>query len=240
MHLALTDILTCPRCGPEFGLILLADRLEARRVYEGVLGCMNCRERYPVRGGCADLRPLTGTDAGTDTTAGAGAGEREGEGVSVGVGEGGGGEEAFRIAALLGIREGPALALVAGPEARWAAGVAAIVPELEGVALASEVAERVELAAAAEVPGVSRVAAGVALPFFDRALGGVVLTGEWAERVEEGARVVAPGGRLVLVRGPAGAAERVVAAGLEVVMEQEDVLVATRPERAGLVQLGRR
>jgi uncharacterized protein YbaR (Trm112 family) len=220
MHIALTDLLTCPRCGPEFGLILLADRLEARRVYEGVLGCMNCRERYPVRGGCADLRPLTEAAAVPGTGTGTGTGT-----------------EALQIAALLGIREGPAMALVAGPEARWAAEVAAIVPELEVVALDAGLAEAT---ATAELPGVSRVAAVAALPFFDRAFRGAALTGEWAARVEEGARVVAPGGRLVLLPAPAGAATRVAAAGLEVVMEQEDVLVATRPERGGLVQLGRR
>ena len=57
MDLLLTDRLTCPRCGPEFGLILLADRLEDRRVLEGALGCPNCRDRYPVIDGFGDLRP---------------------------------------------------------------------------------------------------------------------------------------------------------------------------------------
>lgn len=51
MHLLLTDILSCPRCGPEFGLILLADRIEARRVLAGILGCANCRSKYPIREG---------------------------------------------------------------------------------------------------------------------------------------------------------------------------------------------
>jgi uncharacterized protein YbaR (Trm112 family) len=55
MHILLTDILTCPRCGPAFGLILLADRAEERRVMEGVLGCSNCREKYPIRDGIVDF-----------------------------------------------------------------------------------------------------------------------------------------------------------------------------------------
>ena len=46
MHILLTDVVTCPRCGPEFGLILLADRFEERRVMQGRLGCPNCREEY--------------------------------------------------------------------------------------------------------------------------------------------------------------------------------------------------
>jgi uncharacterized protein YbaR (Trm112 family) len=48
MHIVLTDVLTCPRCGPEFGLILLAHHVEARRVSSGALGCSNCREKYPI------------------------------------------------------------------------------------------------------------------------------------------------------------------------------------------------
>src|SRR5512142_2083643 len=56
MDLRLTDLLACPRCGPPHGLVLLADRVEDRRVLEGLLGCPNCGGRYPVRAGLADLR----------------------------------------------------------------------------------------------------------------------------------------------------------------------------------------
>src|SRR5688500_18729002 len=56
MHILLTDLLTCPRCGPEFGLIVLSEGLEDRRVVEGRLGCANCRSSYPIRRGVADLR----------------------------------------------------------------------------------------------------------------------------------------------------------------------------------------
>lgn len=69
MHILLTDILSCPRCGPEFGLILLADRIEARRVLAGTLGCANCRSKYAIRDGVADLRaaPSAGAEAGAQT-----------------------------------------------------------------------------------------------------------------------------------------------------------------------------
>ncbi|HWK89996.1 MAG TPA: Trm112 family protein, partial [Longimicrobium sp.] len=64
MHILLTDLLTCPRCGPEHGLVLLADRIEERRVVRGRLGCPNCRETYPVAGTVADLRVAgAGNDA---------------------------------------------------------------------------------------------------------------------------------------------------------------------------------
>ena len=51
MHILLTDALTCPRCGPEHGLILLADAIEERRVVSGKLGCPNCRTTFPIAGG---------------------------------------------------------------------------------------------------------------------------------------------------------------------------------------------
>ena len=59
MHILVTDRLACSRCGPAFGLVLLADRLENRRVLSGHLGCANCRERYPIIEGFGDLRPLS-------------------------------------------------------------------------------------------------------------------------------------------------------------------------------------
>ena len=54
MYILLTDALTCPRCGPEFGLLVLADRMEERRVIEGRLGCANCRSAFPIRDAAAD------------------------------------------------------------------------------------------------------------------------------------------------------------------------------------------
>ena len=56
MHVLVADRLTCSRCGPEFGLILRADQTHDRRVTEGVLGCPNCRDQYPITDGFGDLR----------------------------------------------------------------------------------------------------------------------------------------------------------------------------------------
>jgi len=56
LHLLLVDQMTCPRCGPEFGLILLANEMEERKVMDGYLGCSNCRNQFPVANGMADLR----------------------------------------------------------------------------------------------------------------------------------------------------------------------------------------
>ena len=49
VNVGLTDHLVCPRCGPPFGLILLARDVRDRRVREGEFGCPNCRDRFPVK-----------------------------------------------------------------------------------------------------------------------------------------------------------------------------------------------
>jgi uncharacterized protein YbaR (Trm112 family) len=206
----LTDVLSCPRCGPEHGLVLMADRVEDRRVREGVLGCPNCRERYPVRGGLVDLRAGQGGAGPEPTVEAAPAGP-------------GGGEGAVRLAALMGVAEGSGVALIVGRDVGQAAGVASLVPELEVAVLGAGVEGW------AEVPGVSRVVAGVGLPFRTGTLSAVALTGSAAVSLEaEGVRVVGLGGRLVLMDAAPGAAERLRATGLLVLVDESGVVVAGR------------
>lgn len=207
MHILLTDLLACPRCGPGFGLVLLADRVEERRVLEGRLGCPNCREQYPVRGGALDAR-LPG-EAPAEDVASAEAGAEDDAGAAV------------RLAALLGLAEARGTVLVAGPGAALAPEVAALVPELEVVALAAEPD------AGEERAGVSRVAAGAALPFRSRTLRGVALTGGAdPARLAEAVRVLQPGARVVVERAPDGTAEALAALGAQVMLEQEGTVVA--------------
>jgi uncharacterized protein YbaR (Trm112 family) len=203
MHILLTDIVTCPRCGPELGLILLADRVEERRVLQGRLGCSNCREMYPVEGGVLDLRLVEGVPDS------AGAPDPD---------------AAVRTAALLGLAGAGGTVLVAGPGAELAPAIASLVPGLEVVAFTSTPP------AGAEAPGVSRVAGGPALPLRGGMLRGVALTGAAAAAIplDEALRVLAPGTRLLLDPAPAGAAEALGAAGAEVLLEQEGVLVARK------------
>ena len=204
MHILLTDILRCPRCGPEFGLVLLADRVEDRRVAAGRLGCANCREMYPVAGGEVDLRvpgaavlPEGGAAAGPD--------------------------EAVRLAALLGLSEAWGSTLLAGAGADLADALAALVPGVEVVHAAGR-------PGSGEAAGrLSRVVAGAPLPFAPGSLRGVALGREAAGLLEEAVRLLAPGGRLVVEGAPAGAAEGLAAGGLRVLLDQEGWLVAERP-----------
>jgi uncharacterized protein YbaR (Trm112 family) len=216
VHILLTDILSCPRCGPAFGLILLADRIERRRVLDGALGCANCRNRYPVRNGHAVLQVTAAGEpaeaaaaTAAETPAAAGSG-----------GDGRDGEAAERWLALLGVTEGPANVLVAGPGAAVAPAMAALIEHLEVVAADG---------AATPAGGVTTMTIGGRIPFHDRSLRGVVLTGPAAAALlEEGARCTGPLGRLVVEPAPADAAERLAGAGLRVLAQQGGTVVAAR------------
>jgi uncharacterized protein YbaR (Trm112 family) len=208
VHLLLTDRLICPRCGPGFGLVLRADRLEDRRVERGGLGCPNCREVYPVIDGVADLRPPPRPELPPAP--------------SVPVPEA---DELLRVQALLGIAVGPGEVLLLGRAARFAPGLARRVPGLELLAGGPVPDEP----PSAETSGVSRLRLGEATPFDSRALRGVVTEGEASRpRLREAARIVAPGGRVVVMEAPAGTAEILMASGLTVRLDESGVVVAGR------------
>lgn len=200
MYLLLTDILTCPRCGPQFGLILLADRIEDRRVLSGRLGCSNCREQYAVEEGFGVLGRgwATGAHAPDD-------------------------EAVMRMAALLGVTEGPGFVLLVGDAAARATALADMVPNLEVIAASDSGREWDERA------GVSRIGIGGTLPFPARALRGIVLSGRAADTLlEQAAHALGVLARLVLEDAPANAAQRLESAGLEVLAQQGSTVVAVR------------
>jgi uncharacterized protein YbaR (Trm112 family) len=218
MHILLTDILTCPRCGPGFGLIVLAEEMRERHVREGSLGCANCRDRYPIRGGVVDFRggatgaparaeagpPVAGGDPGNDETVGDVA------------------EAAYRVAALLGLGDEPSAALLAGHPAGVVAAVARLLPDSRIVGVATEDADLPE--------GPSWIVRrpGAGLPFRDGSLRGVAIADpEAGPLVREGTRVLAGGGRIVLDPAPDGSPDRLRADGLEVLLEQDGVVVAS-------------
>lgn len=212
MHILLTDRLACPRCGPDFGLVLLADRMEDRRVHEGRLGCPNCRDKYPVVEGFGDLRPpprtpLEGAAEDLDTP---------------------GHDEVMRLAAFLGVAEGPGHLALLGRLAAFAEPLAEMLDEVEVVAVGPWTRNRPER------PGVSRLAAGSKLPFFSRSLRGVAVSGEEAQRhLDEAVRVTSDMARVVVVDAPADTAHRLDVAGLEVVLDEQGVVVASRQPRTG-------
>lgn len=211
MHILLTDRLTCPACGPAFGLVLLCDRMEDRRVLDGSLGCFNCRESYPIVDGFCDLRspprdPLPAAEPPpTDSDA----------------------EESIRLAALLGLVEGGGSILLLGSTARHAATLFGMVEGIEVVA-ASPV-----LMAIPESSGVNRLAVSGVLPFKSGVLRGVALTGGEEGLLEEVVRVTAPIGRIVVLESNPETEPHVRDMGLEVLIAEGEVVVATWPARPG-------
>lgn len=208
MHIAVTEVLTCPRCGPTFGLILLAQRVENRRVFEGVLGCANCRDKYAVEAGLGRLREAFDDVVGGDVPAPADDDD---------------GDAAVRIAALSGVTEGPALLIVAGPAARYAPAVAAMLEGVEVIALGGGLGEWQER------PGVSRLEVGARLPIHGGRVHAAFLSGIAADvLLEEAVRAVGPLGRVVLEPPPADAEERLARKGFRPIARDDRTLVAAR------------
>jgi hypothetical protein len=208
VHLLLTDRLTCPRCGPRFGLILLARQVVDRRVLEGTLGCPNCRDGFDVRGGFGDLRapprgPLPEGRAG-DPAPSAPA-------------------DVERLAALLGVAEGPGTLALVGEPARLAPALVEVVPGVEVAAVDAD------LDRWAEVPRVSRLVSRPGLPFFDQTLRGVAVDGTLGSGwIREAARTVARLSRVVVTSAPEDGVRDLRQAGLNVLAAEAGTIVAAR------------
>lgn len=208
MHLLLTDRLTCPRCGPEFGLILLAHELTDRRVQEGVLGCPNCRDAFPIQAGFGDLRapPRRALDVGLAGTFGSHDAA-----------------EAERIAALIGVARGPGTVALVGGLAGCGPAIAGLTEDLQIVGVDAD------LSTWPADPSWSRIVSRPGLPFFSRTLRGVALDGRLGRLwVDEAARVVAPMSRVVVTDAAAETSAWLEDAGLEVVGAEDKTVVATR------------
>lgn len=212
MHVLLTDRLTCPRCGPEFGLILLADRMEDRRVIHGTFGCPNCRDQLEVADGFADLRapprgPLPGGYAGQP--------EARPDDPA----------DAQRLIALVGVAQGPGTLVLAGEPARHAAAFAVAIEGIHVVAIDAD------LTGWPGATGVSRMAAAPGIPLFSRSIRGVAVDARLGPAaLHDAARVAAPRARVVAVRADEAAAGEILReAGLEVMASEAGTVVAARP-----------
>lgn len=232
MHLLLVDRLTCPRCGPPFGLILRADRMEGRQVLEGVLGCPNCRDAFPVVQGFADLRApprdalgaglAVGGPVGVAGSRDGGGGAPEADASTRGAGADGA-ELVERLVALLGIVGGPGTVALVGEPAVLAPEVAAALPEVQVVAVDPEARHWPEAAS------VSRLVSAPGLPFFDSMLRAVAVDGRLGPSwLAEAARVVQPRGRLVVLHAPEDARGALEARGLTVLAAEAETVVAAR------------
>ena len=204
MHLVLTDLLTCPRCGPAQGLIVYSQRMEDRRILEGALGCPNCQTQYPIRGGFADLL-LDGQERVWEEEEGACGGAPDG----------------LRLAAMLGITQGPGFALLLGSTPEAAAAIASTVPKLELV-----IAGRGAMAAV-EQAGVNRLQFSTDVPLRDGSMRGVIVLQDIdADTLRALIRLLGPGARLVTCSRHENAV--LEGAGLRVLARDANAVVAVR------------
>lgn len=204
MHILLTDLLSCPRCGPEFGLIVLADEIIERAVVEGRLGCANCREEFPIRQGVADLA----TDAVGSAPPGAAPDPAE---------------AAYRVAALSGLGQGPGRILVEGAPAAVVAKVAELLPN----------ALVIGASPASASPGVDPLDGWLVhdserLPLQSSSLQAVSIgSGAGSLPLEEAVRVLSPGGRIILDPATPEEVENLKKGRLELLLHEGPLAVAS-------------
>lgn len=204
MFYELIDLLTCPRCGPAHGLILLVQEVEDRRVQRGWLGCPDCRTDYPVTDGVADLRlhqqsaPQPRPPLEDD-------------------------ELALQIVALSGLADERGYLLLDERLAHTAHAVAELAPALEVISV-SPAAD-----GSGGGPGVSRVLSELRFPLVEYRLPAVAIApGGDRELVAAAARRVAPGGRLLLFDIGDEDLEQVEASGLVILAAEGRTAVAER------------
>ncbi|HEY0671937.1 MAG TPA: hypothetical protein VGD27_06710 [Longimicrobiales bacterium] len=199
MKLRLTDHLTCPRCQSDIGLILLAERVEERRVLEGELGCPSCRSRFRVHAGIAEFADE-----------------------SAGVTEPTAPTDAVRLAAMLGVTAGPGMLLLLGEWADSAAQIAALLDDVEVVVAQPTRAEH------AVAPAVSRLHIAEQIPLRSASMHAVAVAAPMLHLLPEAVRVTRLAARVVLHGATSALARTLDAHGLRVLAAQEEVVVAVR------------
>ena len=231
MNVALTDHLVCPRCGPPFGLLLLARDVRDRRVHRGEFGCPNCRDHFPVEHGFGDLRPpprgpgpggeVVGGEGGAAVAAEAvdAGGEPVGGGTPAGAPDPGAADGALRLAAALGVTRGPGLVVVPDSCRGEAAALAGMVSGIEVVVVGWGGRGLV-------ADGVSAFVTGPRLPLRDGVVRGVVAAGGagegwWGECL----RVLMPGARIVIIGAGAAARDWMTRSGAVTLLDEDDTLV---------------
>jgi len=180
--LDLSESLACPRCGPPQGVIVLVERMEGRRVLDGRLDCPVCEARFTLRDGIVDFGAAPGSDRPVDSADP---------------------DDAVTAAALLGIRHGRGIVVVGAGLWPAAPGISSLCGGCEVVLLMPHglPAENPRTGSPGQesVTPLAGSPDGVIPMLSGRAIGVVLESGN-AVMFGETARVLAPGGRVVVIR----------------------------------------
>jgi uncharacterized protein YbaR (Trm112 family) len=170
MHIEMVQSLRCPAEHESSWLVARTDRLEARHIVAGVLGCPICGREYPIVEGILKL--------GTPI---------EREGVDLGP------EAAVRAAALLGLTSPGGVVLLAGA---WSSVAVEVASMADGVHVLAMDAQG---SAPPAGLGVSRIDAGATMPLGEGVARGIALDQAHADPniLELAARALRSRGRLL-------------------------------------------
>jgi uncharacterized protein YbaR (Trm112 family) len=175
LYIELIDLLRCPREHEESWLVAAFHKMQDRFVIEGRLGCPVCSASYSVAGGVADLREEQGGLLPTADAASAG----------------NFGEEAMRVAAMLGLIKPGSVAVLVGMDADIAGEVGELA-EARIISLNSRSHQ------SRERENVAAVFSGSRFPLAAASVDGVMLErGSPESAIAESIRVLKTGGRLV-------------------------------------------
>lgn len=210
MLLDLSESLACPRCGPPQGMIVLVERMDGRRVIDGRLDCPVCEARFSLDDGIVNLGAVPGPDAPESAAAP---------------------DDSVTAAALLAIRHGRGVVVVGD-------GLQAAAPDISSLSGGCEVVLLTPHGLPDEFPGretpgresvtpLVGTPEGV-IPMLSGRAVGVVLEGGDARMLDEAARVLAPGGRVVVIRPVPGAGTHLPIPPFELLAADSRAIVARR------------
>ena len=169
MFIELVDALRCPNPHEESWLVATAERMVARHIVDGVIGCPVCMSEFPVQRGVVDFRRMR-----------SGPTIPSGSPVS---------EQAMRIAALLALSDATGFAVLTG---EWTVHTPLLVTMVETPLVLVDPAADVE-----GEPGVSVIRTDGMLPLASGAARGIAIDAGSPDRIASAVRATRIKGRLM-------------------------------------------